>query len=103
METVWTAERSRFRNRTAVAREDRVLNPPDELDVRDLLAHFYVGPSLRVEGEGDTLPPPRGHRGGGPARLPLPACHRWSEGARERCAECEGPVDVVIAARPPRR
>ena len=40
VERVWTAERSLFRNRTAVTREDRVQNA-GEVDVRDLLAHFW--------------------------------------------------------------
>lgn len=103
VERVWTAERSRFRNRTAVTREDRVLNPPDELDVRDLLAHFYVGPSLRVGGEGEAFLLPGASEAEGPLVTLCRACHRWSDGARERCEECGGPAEVVIAARPPRR
>src|SRR5690606_25292946 len=41
VERVWTAERSLFRNRTAVTREDRLLEGGAE-DVRDLLGHFYT-------------------------------------------------------------
>src|SRR4051812_17737915 len=36
----WTAERSRFRSRTAVTREDVVTAKAEDGDVRDLLAHF---------------------------------------------------------------
>src|SRR4051812_43456233 len=45
VERTWTAERSRFRSRTAVSREDVVAAAPAEIDVRDLLRHFYTGPS----------------------------------------------------------
>lgn len=103
VERVWTAERSRFRNRTAVTREDRVLNPPEELDVRDLLAHFYEGPSLRVTGEGEAFLLPAASDVEGPLVSLCRACHRWSEGPAARCEECGGPVEVVVAARPPRR
>lgn len=100
----WTAERARFRNRTAVTREDVVANA-DEVDVRDLLAHFYTGPSLRVEGEG----------GGEPFLLPAaveeegrlvtlcPACGHWAEGALPACPSCGAPGEVALAVRPPRR
>ena len=103
VERVWTAERSRFRNRTAVTREDRVLHPPEDLDVRDLLAHFYEGPSLRVSGEGESFLLPGASEVEGPLVSLCRACHRWSEGARESCDGCGGPTEVVIAARPPRR
>lgn len=100
----WTAEHSRFRKRTAVSRDDVVGNAAD-LDVRDLLAHFYSGPSIRlispdgepfllgeaVEVEGDLLTICR-------------ECSRWSEGSHAECPDCGGhAVDTVIAARPPKR
>lgn len=103
VERVWTAERSRFRNRTAVSREDRVQNPPEDLDMRDLLAHFYVGPSLRVAGEGEPFLLPGASEVEGPLVTLCRACYRWSDGAHEACPECRGPAEVVIAARPPRR
>jgi hypothetical protein len=103
VERVWAAERSRFRNRTAVTREDRVLSPPEELDVRDLLAHFYVGPSLRVVGDGEPWLMPEASEVEGPLITLCLSCGRWSEGAHGECPECGGAVDVVIAARPPRR
>ncbi len=103
VERVWTAERSRFRNRTAVTREDRILNPPEELDVRDLLAHFYVGPSLRVAGAGEVFLLPEASEAEGPLVSLCRACRRWGDGPSERCEACGGPVEVVLAARPPRR
>jgi hypothetical protein len=103
VERVWTAERSRFRNRTAVTREDRVANA-DEVDVRDLLAHFYAGPSLRAVGEdGTAFLLPAASEVEGPTVSLCQACHHWAEGALQQCPECGGPTDVVIAARPPRR
>jgi hypothetical protein len=104
VERVWTAERSLFRNRTAVTREDRVLNAAPDLDVRDLLAHFYVGPSLRLvnaDGEAFLLPPAVEVEG--PTVSLCQSCSRWHDGALESCPSCGGPVDVVIAARPPKR
>ena len=103
VERTWTAERSLFRNRTAVSREDRVLDA-GEVDVRDLLAHFYVGPSLRVVGEdGSGFLLPEASEVEGPLVTLCHACGRWSEGAHAACPHCAGAVDVVVAARPPRR
>lgn len=98
----WTAERARFRSRTAVTREDVVENADVE-DVRDLLAHFYVGPSLRVsDGEEAWLLPAAAEVEGETVTL-CRACRRWSDGAHARCPDCGGPADPVVAARPPRR
>jgi len=103
VERVWTAERSLFRNRTAVTREDRVLNSGD-VDVRDLLAHFYSGPSLRLVGEDGTamLLPERIETEGRVVSL-CPAGGHFSEGSQESCPECGGVTEVVIAARSGRR
>lgn len=104
VERVWTAERSLFRNRTAVSREDRVLNPAGDIDVRDLLAHFYTGPSLRVQGaDGEAFLLPAASEVEGPLVSLCQACSRWMPGAHDACEECGGPTDVVVAARPPRR
>lgn len=104
VERTWTAERSLFRNRTAVTREDRVLNPADGLDVRDLLAHFYAGPSLRLLGaDGQAFLLPEASEVEGPVVTLCHGCNRWSEGAHESCPDCGSTADVVIAARPPRR
>jgi hypothetical protein len=104
VERVWTAERSLFRNRTAVTREDRVLDPAPDLDVRDLLAHFYVGPSLRLVGaDGQALLLPASVEVEGPTISLCPSCSRWSDGAQTACPSCGSAVDVVIAARPPKR
>ncbi|HEX6913243.1 MAG TPA: hypothetical protein VF142_22720 [Longimicrobium sp.] len=103
VERTWTAERARFRDRTAVTREDVVARAGD-VDLRDLLAHFYSGPSLRVEAEDGTafLLPAQSEEEGRLVTLCL-ACHRWVEGAAEACAHCGGAVDTVLAARPARR
>ncbi len=103
VERQWTAERSKFRNRTAVTREDRVLNA-GEVDIRDLLAHFYTGPSLRlVGGDGEAMLLPEGNEVEGPMVSLCHACGRFRTGSHDRCAECDGVSDVVIAARPSRR
>lgn len=102
-ERSWTAERSRFRNRTAVTREDRVLEG-DEGDLRDLLARFYSGPSLRAsDGEGTAFLLREASDLEGPLVTLCQACGRWAEGAAGACPHCGGPADVVVAARPPRR
>jgi hypothetical protein len=100
----WTAEHSRFRSRTAVVREDRV-ERADEVDVRDLLAHFYSGPSLRLVSEsGESLLLPGASEAEGPLVTLCAACRRWSEGAVRSCPDCGSTsVDWVIAARSPRR
>lgn len=104
VERVWVAERSVFRNRTAVIREDRVTNAAADIDLRDLLAHFYTGPSLRlVSKEGEPFLLPAASDAEGPRVTLCPACGRWFEGSHDRCPECGGDSDVVIAARPPRR
>jgi hypothetical protein len=103
VERIWTAERSRFRNRTAVTREDVVANPGD-VDVRDLLAHFYTGPALRVVGEdGTAFLLSAAPEAEGPLVTLCHACHRWAQGGEGTCAECGGPSEVVMAVRPPRR
>jgi hypothetical protein len=104
VERTWTAERSRFRNRTAVTREDVVTAKAAEGDVRDLLAHFYTGPSLRAVAEDGTafLLPAATEEEGRLVTLCL-ACRRWEEGATATCTECGGPVEVVMASRPARR
>ncbi len=104
VERTWTAERARFRNRTAVTREDVVGNAAAELDVRDLLAHFYAGPSLRaVADDGTAFLLPAASEEEGRLVTLCPACGRWEEGAREACGDCGGPVEVVLAARTARR
>lgn len=104
VERVWTAEHSRFRKRTAVSREDIVANAGD-VDVRDLLAHFYEGPSLRlVSGEGEAFLLPAAASVEGPLVTLCASCGRWSEGGASVCPECgSDAVDQVVAARPPRR
>jgi hypothetical protein len=99
----WTAERARFRDRTAVTRED-VIAKAGEVDLRDLLAHFYSGPSLRVQAEDGTafLLPAQSEEEGRLITLCL-ACHAWSEGGHSTCESCGGPVETVLAARPARR
>jgi hypothetical protein len=103
VQRTWTAERARFRDRTAVTREDVVANAA-EVDLRDLLAHFYSGPSLRVQAEDGTafLLPAASEEEGRLVTLCL-ACGRWSEGAHAACESCGGPVETVLAARPARR
>jgi hypothetical protein len=103
VERTWTAEHSLFRKRTAVTREDRVQNAADT-DVRDLLAHFYVGPSLRLVGDdGTAFLLPEASEAEGPLVSLCHACGRWSEGPHPRCPGCGAVAEVVIAARPPRR
>jgi hypothetical protein len=103
VERTWTAERSRFRSRTAVTRED-VVAQAAEVDVRDLLAHFYTGPALRAVGEDGAafLLPARSEEEGRLVTL-CPACHRWDEGPRAACEACGAPADTVLASRPARR
>lgn len=104
VERVWLAERSIFRNRTAVIREDRIANAAADVDLRDLLAHFYTGPSLRLVGEGaDPFLLPASTDAEGPRISLCPGCGRWFDGVHERCPECHSATDVVIAVRPPRR
>jgi hypothetical protein len=104
VERVWLAERSLFRNRTAVIREDRVANAAPDLDLRDLLAHFYTGPSLRlVPAEGDPFLLPAATDVEGPRISLCTACARWADGSYEKCPACGATTDVVIAARPPGR
>lgn len=98
----WTAERARFRNRTAVTRED-VVERAAEVDVRDLLAHFYSGPSLRLVGAEGPFLLPSASEAEGPLVSLCRGCNHWSEGAAEACPACGAPVDAVIASRPPRR
>lgn len=104
VERAWVAERSLFRNRTAVSREDRVLDAASDVDLRDLLAHFYTGPSLRlVPEEGDPFLLPAASEAEGPRVSLCPACGRWFDGSHESCPACGAATDVVVAARPPGR
>lgn len=103
VERTWTAERARFRDRTAVTRED-VIPKAGDVDLRDLLAHFYTGPSLRVVGEdGEAFLLPAGSEEEGRMVSLCQACHHWEEGSVAVCTACGGPVETVIAARPARR
>jgi hypothetical protein len=103
VERTWTAERARFRDRTAVTREDVITNAA-EVDVRDLLAHFYTGPSLRAVAEDGTafLLPASVEEEGRIVTLCI-ACGRWEEGGQAACVTCGGAVEVVMASRPARR
>jgi hypothetical protein len=104
VERTWTAERARFRNRTSVTREDVVANAAPDIDVRDLLRHFYTGPALRVTGaDGTAFLLPAASEDEGPLVTLCRACHRWSDGPHPACPACGGPAEVVLAARPPRR
>lgn len=104
VDRVWTAERSRFRNRTAVTREDTVARAADDIDVRDLLSHFYSGPSIRAVGDdGQAFLLREASEVEGPIVSLCQACGRWSVGSVEECPACGAPTDVVVAARPPRR
>jgi hypothetical protein len=104
VERTWTAERSRFRNRTAVSREDVVTAKAAEMDVRDLLAHFYTGPSLRaIDDDGTAFLLPASSDEEGRIVSLCPACGRWHEGAASPCPACGAATEVVVAARPPRR
>ncbi len=105
VERAWIAERSRFRGKTTVTREDRITNPPEDLDLRNLLAHFYTGPGLRlVDSEGNSLLlPAQADPEDGPLVSLCGACHRWTNSPVDACPECGSPVDTVIATRPARR
>jgi hypothetical protein len=100
VERTWIAEQSAFRKRTAVTREDRVEQAGD-LDVRDLLSHFYCGPSLRLVAEsGEAFLLPAATEAEGPLVTLCHACHHWSDGATSRCPLCgSDSVDPVVAAR----
>jgi hypothetical protein len=100
VERTWTAEHSLFRKRTAVTREDRVQGA-GELDVRDLLAHFYTGPSLRLVSEGgEPMLLPGASEVEGEVVTLCRACRHWSDGGQDRCRECDSDlVEVVVAAR----
>ncbi len=104
VERSWSAERSRFRGRTAVTREDRIANP-GEVDLRDLLAHFYEGPALRLVGQDGSafLLPASADATQGPLISLCVACHRWSEEPAAHCPQCGKPVEVVAATRAARR
>jgi hypothetical protein len=103
VERTWTAERARFRDRTAVTRED-VVSRAGDVDVRDLLAHFYSGPSLRLVADDGTafLLPAASEEEGRVVAL-CSGCRQWHDGPQAACPACDGPVDVVLAARPARR
>jgi hypothetical protein len=101
VERTWTAEHSTFRRKTAVTREDRVDRAGD-VDVRDLLAHFYTGPSLRLVSEsGEPFLLPAATEAEGPLVALCHACHAWTEGSADACAACgSDKVDVVVVTRP---
>jgi hypothetical protein len=103
VERTWKAEHARFRSRTAVTREDVVQNAA-EVDVRDLLAHFYSGPSLRVQGDDGTafLLPAATEEEGRLVTLCV-ACGRWEEGSQDRCIHCGAAAENLVASRPARR
>jgi hypothetical protein len=104
VQRTWVAERARFRNRTAVSREDMVEKAAADVDVRDLLAHFYTGPSLRlVAADGTAFLLPAASEDEGRLVSLCQQCGRWSEGAGAECAACGGPAEVVRAVRPSRR
>lgn len=104
VERTWAAERSTFRNRTVVTREDRISNAAPDLDLRDLLAHFYTGPSLRLTGEGgDPFLLPAASETEGPLISLCVACGHWFDGGYENCQDCGAVTDIVVATRPPRR
>jgi hypothetical protein len=104
VQRTWVAERARFRNRTAVSREDVVEKAAADVDVRDLLAHFYTGPSLRLAApDGTAFLLPAASEDEGRLVSLCQQCGRWSEGTDAACAECGGPAEVVRAVRPTRR
>ncbi|MQA89945.1 MAG: hypothetical protein GEU90_06900 [Gemmatimonas sp.] len=98
VERTWTAEHSIFRKRTAVVREDKVQTAGD-LDVRDLLVHFYTGPSVRLVGpDGEAFLLPAAPEAEGSLTILCHACRRWSPGSHERCPDCESDaVETVVA------
>lgn len=104
VERTWSAERSLFRGRTAVTREDRVARA-GEVDLRDLLAHFYTGPSLRLVGADGTAFLLPGAADDDDARLVslCARCEHWTEGGAAECPQCGSPTELVAAARPARR
>lgn len=104
VERTWTADRSRFRGRTAVTREDRIDQAAD-VDLRDLLAHFYTGPALRcVNAAGDAfLLPAAAEPEPGALMTLCMHCRHWSEGAHAACLHCGGAADVVVSTPASRR
>jgi hypothetical protein len=104
VERTWSAEKSLFRGKTVVVREDRIAEPGDA-DLRELLARHYSGPAQRlVLEDGSAIFLPGGADDADGALISLCAsCGRWDEEVLERCISCGGPVDVVHATRPPRR
>jgi hypothetical protein len=104
VQRTWTAEHSTFRRRTSVSREDLIQNAAD-VDVRDLLAHFYTGPSIRlVSDEGNAFILPAASEVEGSLVTLCQSCRAWEFAAASVCGSCGGDrVEVVIAARPPRR
>lgn len=103
VERTWTAERARFRNRTAVTREDVVADSA-EVDVRDLLAHFYTGPSLRLVGaDGSAFLLPAASEEEGRLVTLCSSCWHWAEGSHATCPQCDAAADTLLAVRPPRR
>jgi hypothetical protein len=81
-----------------------VTTPAAETDVRDLLAHFYTGPSLRaVADDGTAFLLAASHDEEGRRVSLCAACGRWSEGTADRCEACGAFAEVVVVTRPPRR
>lgn len=104
VERIWAAERSTFRNRTVVTREDRIANAAPDLDLRDLLAHFYTGPSLRLSSDGaEPFLLPAAADVEGPLISLCVACGHWFDGSYPTCQDCGATTDVVVATRPPQR
>jgi hypothetical protein len=100
----WTVEKSLFRGAATITREDRMENPPEEADLRDLLEAFYTGPALRLVGKEGTLHLPAGNDGASAPLISLcPRCERWAEGDLAECPHCSGPVEVSVRLRPTRR
>lgn len=101
VERTWAAERARFRDRTAVTREDRIAAAGD-VDLRELLARHYTGPALRVVGPDGVafLLPAAAEPDAGPLVTLCRACRHWAEGSLAACPQCGAPADTVVAARP---
>lgn len=102
VERTWTAERSRFRGREAVTREDAVREGGDE-DLRVLLGRFYTGPSVRAVGPEGQFLLAAAPEAEGPLVTLCRSCGRWQQDGAGVCTECGAVAEVVVAVRPPRR
>ena len=75
-----------------------------DVDLRELLADSYVGPSMRLVGDdGTTFLLPEATEVEGPLISLCHACNSWFQDAHTACPKCQAVTDVVVAARPPRR